>query len=79
MKKFKRLLRSMFLLKNVYVVEPFVYLDSKGNVMKEGVSDRVEWLGEHTSRSTSRRKAENQVIKAIENDFPAYKDALWLL
>lgn len=66
-----------FLPKRNFIVEPFVYLNKKDEVVKNEITNKIRWLEKYKINTHCIEFAESEFREYSKNKYEYY-DAIWL-
>jgi len=66
-----------FLPKRKFIVEPFVYIDNRGEIARDEITDKLRWLEQFEIETQCIEFAESEFWKEARKKYDFY-DAIWL-
>ena len=66
-----------FLPKRKFIVEPFVYIDNRGEIARDEITDKLRWLEQFEIETQCIEFAESEFWKEAKKKYDFY-DAIWL-
>ena len=66
-----------FLPKRKFIVEPFVYIDKRGGIARDEITNKIHWLEKFEIETQCIEFAESEFWKEARNKYKFY-DVIWL-